>query len=303
MRIVRRLLLLSMIGTNLLSGMAGLIIFSKDRPLQLQALLESIELYVTGLSEVAVLCAASAPRFHHAYEQLSQKFPHVRWVYQDPEKQRSDFNALLQNIFNHMRSSYLMFAVDDMIIINTIDLTQCVNMLQKTHAYGCYLRLGRNTNYCYANSAPMRVPQLQHVAGEFYSWQLRTGDKCWGYPHTVDMTLYSRTTVEEAIRMFGHSSPNLFEAHWSSKSVPPHAQALCYATSRVINIPLNLVQKDFTHNHCAHRYGVEDLLNLFVQGWRINVEALHKISNNSPHFDIDPPLTKTILQPKVVPVC
>lgn len=293
---IQKLFMTIMLCTSLLSTAADLIIFSKDRPLQLQALLESIVLHVKGLEHVAVLYTASAAQFSDAYKMLAHQFPDVRWVQQDPGKQRSDFAPLLQNIFEHLPAPYIMFAVDDMIVVNKIDLFRCMELMKKTNAYGCYLRLGKDTNYCYAHNAPMRIPQLNHVEGEFYTWQLRTGDKCWGYPHTVDMTIYPRKTVQEAITTCGTTSPNIFEALWSGKSIPQNSLALCYTTSRVINIPLNLVQQDYGHNRCARRYKVEDLLNLFIQGWRINVEALYQLKHNSPHVDIDPPLIKTIVR-------
>lgn len=302
MRLFRTLLITQMLWVYLCNGMAGLIIFSKDRPLQLQALLESVELHIKGVHEVAVLCASSSTQFTNAYHTLARKFPDVHWVYQDPTQQRADFNSLLRNIVSHMSSSYIMFAVDDIIVIDAVDITECIDILQHTQAYGCYLRLGKDTNYCYAYQSPMRIPALQHVNREFYSWHIHGADKCWGYAHTVDMTLYPRRTVEEAVHMFGYSSPNLFESYWSSKQIPAAAMGICYTTSRIINIPLNLVQKDFIHNNCAHRYSVGDLLNLFLQEWRIDVEALYKLPHNSPHVDIDIPLKKTIL-PEITSPC
>lgn len=287
--------------TSLFADTADLIIFSKDRPLQLQALLESITLHVTGLEHVAVLYATSAPQFSAAYEILAERFPNVRWVQQDPIKRRADFAPLLRDIIENLPAPYLMFAVDDMIVINKVDLSRCIEVMKKTNAYGCYLRLGKDTTYCYAYNAPMRVPKLIHVENGFYTWQLQTGDKCWGYPHTVDMTLYSRGVAYNAIQSFGHSSPNVFEAWWSGKTPPSGAQGLCYATSRVINIPLNLVQQDYTNNRCARRYTVEDLLNLFIQGWRINVEAFYKFKHNSPHVDTDIPLTKIVTSEEMLP--
>ena len=297
------IIIISVFGTNLSADTADLIIFSKDRPLQLQALLESITLHVTGLEHVAVLYATSAPQFSAAYETLAAQFPNVRWVQQDPINKRADFAPLLRNIFENLPAPYLMFAVDDMIVTNKIDLSECIEALKRTHAYGCYLRLGKDTDYCYAYNQPMRIPMLTYAGSQFYTWDLRTGDKCWGYPHTVDMTLYPRELVRHAIMTFGHTSPNVFEAWWSGKQVSSGTKGLCYATSRVINIPLNLVQQDYTQNRCTRRYRIEDLLNLFLQGWRINVEAFYKFKHNSPHVDTDIPLTKTITDQKEISPC
>ncbi len=60
---------------------ADLLIFSYNRPLQLYALLESIEKHMTGTDQLFVLYRAD-PSFQAAYEKLKNRFPKVIWSFQ-----------------------------------------------------------------------------------------------------------------------------------------------------------------------------------------------------------------------------
>lgn len=268
---------------------AALIIFTKDRPMQCEALLESLRL-VTGLTGVYALCATSNDKFDEGYRLVQKKYPTVRFIKQDRTLNRRDFMPLLRNIFEHITAQYIMFAVDDMIVINEVDIPLCIALMEQTHAYGCYLRLGQDIDYCYAYKAPMPIPELRDVSSGFYTWHLTSGSKCWGYPHTVDMTIYPRATLQNALKL-AVMSPNTFEAWWANQGIPQDARGMCYEFSHVINIPLNLVQQDYANN-CSNRYSTEQLLKLFFEGWRIDVEKLYKLPHNAPHVDIDIPLRK-----------
>ena len=71
---------------------ADLIIFSYNRPLQLYALLESVQKDVTGLGETTVLYRADGP-FAAGYEKVKAAYPQVQFRAQgiDPA---SDFKPL-----------------------------------------------------------------------------------------------------------------------------------------------------------------------------------------------------------------
>ena len=54
-----------------------LIVYSYDRPMQLYALLESIEKYITGLSDIFVILRTSSSDFEHAYGIVEKTFSKV----------------------------------------------------------------------------------------------------------------------------------------------------------------------------------------------------------------------------------
>ena len=136
---------------------------------------------------------------------------------------------------------------------------------------------------------------LQH-ANDIISWKLSDGTSEWGYPNSLDMTLYRR---RQALNEFSHmvySTPNTLEEAWHSYGIRHghlHNQALCYTHSKLVNVPLNLVQLDWQTSFNMG-YDLRELLELFNQGYRITIESYYKFNNAAPHAEIRPHVIKQI---------
>lgn len=266
---------------------ADLVAFSYDRPMQLFALLESICTYISGIENMYVICRASDERYSKAYEIVQNSFPYVTFVYQG-EDPSNDFKFLLMHVLTACRGAYLLFAVDDIIVKDFVDISECIAVLEKTGAYGFFLRLGSHVTECYPYACKQRVPILNNVENDIYSWEFVSCEHDWGYPHTVDMTLYRKQGVEQDIEMLQFSSPNTLEGRWASCIYHViHRQGLCYADSKIINVPLNRVQHDYENRH-MDLFSSHELLELFEQGLKIDIEPLFKISNQSAHMPYQP---------------
>ena len=86
-------------------------------------------------------------------------------------------------------SPYIIFAVDDMIVKNPVDLEECAELLEKTGAYGYYLRLGSHVDYSYMGRAPQKIPPSWEIKKGIFAWQFKQGEHDWKYPCSVDMSL------------------------------------------------------------------------------------------------------------------
>jgi hypothetical protein len=292
---LKRILVILMIvlTRSLYSEKVDMIVFSKDRPLQLQAFLESVDYYVVGFQDIAVLCHARNDKFMAAYKKLEQQFPRVHFVYQSQHDPRSDFWLLVRKIFANMSAPYTTFGVDDTIVTDNIDLSLCIEMMKKWNAYAFYPYMGTDITHCYMTNTQILPPHLENVDNGFYRWNLLAGRGPWGYIHSVYMAIYPRSHIENIMSAMTAQSPNQFEGTWggTAKLVPP-AFGLCYEKARIMNIPVNLVQQDCPQNACSRRYTVEHLLDLFEHGWRIDYKKLHQYLHNAPHTDIDLPFIK-----------
>src|SRR5690348_13667122 len=111
-----------------LSAYAGntvdVVIFSYDRPLQLELLLTSFERFVTGAGQVAVIYRASAQPYQKAYAQLQHAFPAIQFVAQGAHPKK-DFKPLTEQYAFGTPSNYILFAVDDNVVKEPIDLAVC----------------------------------------------------------------------------------------------------------------------------------------------------------------------------------
>ena len=264
-----------------------IVIYSYNRPMQLYALLESIYHYMSGIGEICVIYRASDDRYESGYKIVKNDFPKISYLRQgnDPKQ---DFQPLTLDAVYNSPNLHLMFAVDDIIVKDVVDLTYCAKMLACTGAYGFYLRLGKNINYSYANDRFEKIPNLVAVEGDVYSWMLGDGECEWRYANTVDMTIYHKKDIRRALYNLCYENPNTFEGHWSTLAYKiMHRKALCFEYSKIVNIPLNLVQNVCNNRHMG-AYTSDELLELFEKGFRIDIHDFYKIQNNGPHMDYQP---------------
>lgn len=262
------------------------VIFSYDRPLQLYALLESSEKYFTGLQETHVIYRSSNIDYDKAYKEVFNRFP---WAipHKQSSKPKEDFKPLvLKSVFSPTSDSpYIMFAVDDILVTDFVNLCYCSKALENEGALGFYLRLGKNISFCYMLNKETPVPKGEMVTSSVFRWKFKKGAGDWNYPHTVDMTIYRKSDVQAFLVNSDYANPNQLEHTWA-KQADNSLYGLCFEFSKNINLPLNLV--NLSTNRCEHLFTPVDLLAKFNQGLKIDVDAFYMKRNISPHVDYMP---------------
>src|SRR5581483_4712072 len=166
---------------------ADIIIFSYDRPLQLYALLESLQKYVSHINSTTIIYRTSNERYNNGFKIAASDFPLVTFLQQ---QSIYDFKTLTLQALTKSTSPYVVFAVDDNIVKDVINLHECIEWLEHENAYGFYLQMGLNLHYCYTENAAQVLPPKKQVSADVFSWEFDLGEKDWHYPNTVDMTLY-----------------------------------------------------------------------------------------------------------------
>ncbi|HSX11036.1 MAG TPA: hypothetical protein VLF94_04905 [Chlamydiales bacterium] len=265
--------------TQLYAHEVDIVVFSFDRPLQLYAFLESLYSYSSHIHETSVIYRCSHSDYDTAYAVVFQAFPKVRAIQQKCPSE--DFKSLvIQEAFKTGSAPYIAFAVDDMIVTGEINFNQCITVLEATQACGFYLRLGQNIDDCSSSSHFERIPPLTEVDYQIYLWELKTAWGDWAYPHTVDMAIYRKKEIERCCREEAYFHPNSLEDRL--QSVKLEGVGLCYATSLVVNIPLNLVSETSATQHVdiSPRY----LLDQFNRGLKLDISKFHNYRNRSTHW-------------------
>lgn len=258
-----------------------LVVYSFNRPMQLYAFLESAEQYIQGITQAYVIYRASNHSYEQAYEIALNRFPSVHFIKQS-SKPRQDFKTLTLEYIFKLPNDYIIFAVDDIIVKDTIDLQECADALEQCNAYGFYLSLGKNLTYCYTLAKQQKLPPFTKQNG-IYVWYFHEGEYDWGYPHTLDMTLYRKSDLEYLLYSLDYTTPNTLE-YALAINADVNQKGLCYEYSKVLNIPLNIVQTDFTNNH-TNSFSAEQLLELFNQDLKIDIAPFHCLSNTARHID------------------
>lgn len=267
---------------------ADLIIFSFDRPLQLYALLESTERYVKNVGDIRIIYRSSNQRYESAYQKVFEHFPTIMPVKQG-DNPAADFKLLTLKTLNTTPHEYVIFAVDDIVVQDYIDCAHCIDALEKSDAYGFYLRLGKNISYCYMLNTAQRVPHLTKAYDGVYTWTFNAGEHDWHYPNTVDMTLYRKKDIKHDLISLDYKAPNSCEGAWAGigRRVM-NKKGLCYEHSKIVNLPLNKVQTEWTSNRDENSISPMELLEIFERGFKLDIKPLHEIDNKSPHMAYTP---------------
>lgn len=285
------ILLSSLVLVPIQAEQADFIIFSFDRPLQLYALLESTACFVTGLQDIQVIYRSSDDQFEQGYQIVKQQFPYVQY-HKQSDNPRADFKPLTLRALERCSTDYILFGVDDIVVKDYVDVADAIAAMQEHKAYGCYLRLSPAINYLYTWRRPQEVPNLKKVK-QGYLWQFSQASAIadWGYPHTVDMTIYRKSDISSDLRSINAYNPNSLESQWSSRVDKARKKyGFCYETSKIVNLPLNLVQT--SHKGNQHMSNQEltprSLLKTFLEGKKMDIWPLFQIQNRSCHMEYNP---------------
>lgn len=255
------------------------IIFSKNRPLQLFACLESL-LTKSNIdpSKVSVIYKADhdyiVPYFE-VQSEIIQRFGGVTFI---PE---FDFRQQTLDLLNQSEN-YAVFFTDDDVFKSQVDLEHCLSFMNLNPAVFCFsLRLGKHLKYCYSTQSPQDVPN-GFTKEPFFVWNWKGTSWDWNYPLSVDGHIFRKGDILTAANGTMWKSPNTFEGAMSHLHPQiPHPQMACFTTSKVFNIPHNRVQNEVQN---VHEGGSEnDLLNAWTQGKKIDISTFQNISNVSAH--------------------
>jgi len=259
-------------------------IFSYDRPMQVYACLESMHTLMKDMHQIFVLYRASNEQFALGYDKVKEAFPHVQFIRQS-QNPHEDFKPLVLDVVYGKRSTpaaYIAFCVDDLLVKDHVSLKECAHALEHTGAYGFYLRLGEGVDYCYSVNFPQGIPLLTKMDDKVLAWQFSKGKGDWDYPNTVDMTVYSKAEIKEALHKYPYKHPNSFEGIWAEHA--DHGKVgLCFKEAKVVNIPDNLV--NIAHVRHMNAHTVQELLDRFLQGQKIDISTVYQIKNRSAHIE------------------
>lgn len=252
------------------------VVFSRNRAMQLHALLESIVEYAPTLySEIVVVYRADGPEFELGYLDL-----HRAWLsgpldvefWRQTDSFRDDLIEAVEfcefigfhcddDVFYRPQPEYPTFS--DNVIVS--------------------LRLGRNTIYCHpldqSQSHPMKIAL---TAGGFgASWRWADAELDFGYPFSLDGHIFPGELVNDLIELLPEiASPNDFE-HRAVTLMKDNAETSAWPYmgsfnhSIVVSNPVNRVNDGFP-NPCDGRpeWSAETLNERWLAGERIDLAAM-----------------------------
>ena len=255
------------------------VVFSCNRPLQLYAFLESSEKHLENMHRQFVIYRAGNEHYEKGYQQVKKRFPRVQFLRQSIESPSGGFASLVHKVVFDRDVSpahYVVFAVDDSLIKDRVDLQAAAVAMKETGAYGFYFGLGENLT---SHNVEARIP----IREGLNAWQYLQGEKEWAMPNSVDMALYRKEDIYPSFQCMTFHDPNILVSMWNE-----HADlsriGLYYARSKVVDLPLNIV----IANEEGGQVSTKELLTTFEQGLKMDITAVERLENDSIAIEIRP---------------
>jgi hypothetical protein len=266
----------------------NVIIFSKDRAAQLDALLRSISEQVRGWEERSlwsVIFATSTPEFARGYEIIRAEHRSDALEFVKEKTRGGNFKSIvietMQGQHQKNGAPWCMFLVDDMIFktVWPLDGGKPMRRLKQNPRILCLsLRMCPRYDYSYFKNRPMKRPFMARFG--CWNWRKASGD--WGFPMSVDGHIFRYSDIFPLVQGIEFTSPNTFEVGLARNRIKARPLMTCYTESVVVNLPVNRVQDDYEKNRAGVEYGIstEELNVLFLAGKRVSLEPIYALKNN-----------------------
>lgn len=267
-------------GNDIISAM----VFSKDRPLQLEALLHSYFKLVANPAPLRIIFKASTERVKQHYRQLAAEYSSKEVAFHE---ENNFYNQVIQWL-EIQTADRVFFLTDDAVFLDKVDLKDCLDFNPVLNLFS--LRHGVDLDYSFPFQRKEELPQCALTVKSdktfiVWNWRERMDSPDWSYPLSVDGCIYSRLDMLAVCSSINFKNPNTLEANmqvfvdfFSSKS------GVAYQKAKLVNVPCNLVQTEFK-NRSTDLFTVEELLDVWESGKRIDTnmfegntafDAMHK---------------------------
>ncbi|MGY6561888.1 MAG: hypothetical protein ACXITV_07255 [Luteibaculaceae bacterium] len=259
----------------------SIIIFSKDRAFQLQALLASLHYFSKDLPPCFVLYKASNNAFGDGYKKLINLTAEPSVTFTEEQHFKQDLLSLISNV----KTEKVLFLVDDIFFKNPIDFNAFARL--NVHQFVPSLRHGDNLNFAYTVNKPQRIPRFEKNSKhpEMLVWNYYQEEYDWAYPLSVDGHLFSTQEMKILLENTTFKAPNSLEA--AMQVVYPlfsKRKGICFHNSVIVNNPCNKVQSEHFNFHGNDTAAY--LNEQWLEGMVFNFLAYAGFQNKSVHEEL-----------------
>jgi hypothetical protein len=266
------------------------IVFSRDRALQLHALLCSYSENVVPPAPLGILYQTSTSAHQRAYEEVmeifSDKFSFIK------QSANNSFRDDLIGLLDSASAPKIFFLVDDMLFINKFNISDFTKLDMNEVVPS--LRMGLNLKKCYTIQKEQPLPELIPNTGgaeDEIFWKWNQGMYDWSYPLSVDGHFFSTQEITAMTKLIRFTAPNTYEDQLQKfRRFFMLRSGAGYKKSKVVNIPCNKVQKE-NKNICGNTHQ-DFLLEQWMKGYQMNYRTLYGFPNISAHEEISFELIK-----------
>jgi len=253
------------------------IVFSKDRAMQLHALLLSYFAYVKNPAKLQILFTTSNKHHSRAYDDLKKIFADKPVTFIREQSFKKDFEKLLQAI----TTTTVFFMTDDGLFIDSFDMQEVITF-NPVHVLPSLIK-GKDLTYCYIRNQKQALPEFINpkdiTLPPFmicWKWANAQSGSDWAYPMSVDLTFYQKKEVETLVKNISYKAPNSLETalHNNYAAIFVKRTGLCYEKAKYVNVVANVVNTEHKNRHSG-LHSAESLLEKWQAGYRIQYEHFY----------------------------
>jgi len=243
------------------------IIFSYNRPAQLDLLLRSIKRF-TDFKDIYITYMHD-DKYKKGYDRIIKENPDIRFEYR--------FEYLKDYVMKELTKPYTMFSPDDNVFIGRVSLKdkQFKQFIENPDILCLSLRMGKNITYCFDQDVSVEVPTM--IDG---MWVWRNYGLDWGYPMSCSCAVFRTNEIKSVLERIEFSIPSHIEAQMWQTPLPQELM-ICYPKQKVLEMPFNSVQTEFLNNRIGD-VNIETLNEEFMKGKKIDLDYIVKQKFNSP---------------------
>ena len=256
------------------------VVFSRDRALQLEALLRSIEKYSESIFDVYIQYSCS---FNHckSYNELVNRYINNRNF---KFVRENSFPISLLGLLKTINTQFMFFLVDDQVFVKPFNMDKVMSNMKSNTFFS--LRLGKTiTDFGIFERKLMPKYNIQPDYLE-WSWKQNKDQKDWGYQFSVDGTVYRTLDVLRSASSIPFKAPNSFEDNMNSVLLfRGNNMGMSYHEPVIINLIINASRQEKAYeNFESGEYSTDDMLELWNAGKRFSVDKVSLLSFSSTHY-------------------
>ena len=266
------------------------LIFSKNRPMQLDLLLRSIKDHIPDLKKITVLYKEDE-EYHAGYFKVFTKtWENFDLFHMEKEVNGNEFQSMVTDIVDSITEPNIVIFADDDVVINHVDLKKIISYRKPWHA-SISLSLGENCNYCYAQGYSQEIPKFKYLEDGTiiqWCWAFATPKTDWSYPMTFDGGIYKTDSFKKKIHAISFNSLNYMNGYMDMTKNWGKTYELAFKEQKVYNIAANLVQTVNNNRHAEKfSYPARELNEKFLKGYEIDTTNLYGQIFNSPNGEVE----------------
>lgn len=248
------------------------IIFSKDRAMQLHALLETYKVKVKYPFSLNILYTYSNIEHKKTYESLIEQYSgeSIKFIVEH------NFRLQLLELVDNIRSSKIFFLCDDQFFKEDFD----VRDIAKFNSFAVLPSLNRGLDTTRNIGRVDDLPQfIDNIIADkdkkCWMWKENPLSPDWAYPLSVGGVIFSTKEMQLLLEMIDFKGPNSLEGNLQKYlNIFNDRYGICYKKAVLGSIPCNLVTTE-TKNKSIETYTADELLIKWNNGYRIKYEDFY----------------------------